>query len=51
MMGRSPEVLAVGFSAETRHRTRLDAEAHYTASMHADGTLVIEYRLRRIRYA
>jgi FtsP/CotA-like multicopper oxidase with cupredoxin domain len=38
----SPEVLAVGFSAETTHRTRLDTEAHHTATMHVDGTLVIE---------
>ncbi len=38
----SPEVLAAGFSAETTHRTRLDAEALHTATMHADGTLVIE---------
>jgi FtsP/CotA-like multicopper oxidase with cupredoxin domain len=38
----SPEVLAVGFNAETTHCTRLDAEAHHTATMHADGTLVIE---------
>jgi FtsP/CotA-like multicopper oxidase with cupredoxin domain len=37
----SPEVLAVGFSEETTHRTRLDAEAHHTAIMHVDGTLVI----------